>query len=156
MTSADTMPIPPPPGEWDRWKDWADAIPAVSSMALECTEVSQGHAAMRMAASPWPPNPNGAVHGGLVAAAADHVGGLAAVTQVSLTGLPATAALSGQYIRPAFAPLTFDARVVNAGRTVVFVHIEVTNHDGQLCSFFTGSWSTSGSGRIDAGARVEP
>lgn len=152
VTSADTLPMPPPAGEWSRWKEWADSVPAVASMALECTEITEGRATMRMASSPWPVNPNGAVHGGLVAAAADHVGGLAAVTVVSLSGLPATAMLSGQFIRPAFAPLAFSARVINAGRNVVFVHIEVANAAGQVCAFFTGSWSTRGSTPIAAGA----
>lgn len=155
MTSADTLPMPPPAGEWSRWKEWAESVPAVASMALECTEIAEGRATMLMAHSPWPVNPNGAVHGGLVAAAADHVGGLAAVTRVSMTGLPATATLSGQFIRPAFAPLTFHAQVVNAGRTVVFVHIDVLNAAGQVCTFFAGSWSTRGSSSAAAGAAGE-
>lgn len=147
VTSSTTLTMPPPIGEWDQWQSWSDTVPAAATMLLRCTEVESGHAVMEMNESPWPLNPNGAVHGGLVAAAADHVGGLSAVTVVGAQSLPATATLTAQFLRPALAPLTFDATVLKAGKSVLFVRIDVRDRSGELCTAFTGSWSAQGSRR---------
>lgn len=146
--------MPPPIGEWAAWKAWSDEIPAAATMLLESTEIEAGRAVMVMKRSPWPANPNGAVHGGLVAAAADHVGGLSAVTVVEPSSLPATATLAAQYLYPAFPPLTFEATVTKAGRSVIFVRIDVRDKTGTLCTTFTGTWSPQGSRRsLDEAAR---
>ncbi|MFE3055769.1 PaaI family thioesterase [Nocardia sp. NPDC059236] len=145
MTIADSRFVAPPIGEWDLWPDWACQVPAAAAMHLRCSEVGPGHAVLHLEDSVWPLNPNGATHGGLVAAAADHSGGVAAISVLGAAGLPATATLTGEFLRPAFGPLRFEARVVKAGRSLVFVRVDVTNRDGALCTTFTGTWSPMGS-----------
>lgn len=147
MMIAEGVTMPPPIGDWEAWKAWSDVVPAAATMLLGCTEIDSGRAVMVMSRSPWPLNPNGAVHGGLVAAAADHVGGLASVTVVGASSLPATATLTAQFLRPAFAPLTFEATVLKAGRSVLFVRIDVHDRAGALCTTFTGTWSPQGTRR---------
>lgn len=59
---------------------------------------------MRLPESPWATNPNGAVHGGLILAAADQCMGIVAVTAMEPGRLPMTATLNAEFHRPARAP----------------------------------------------------
>lgn len=148
MTSADMHVDPaflaPSVDDWSAWPGWASRLPVSIAMGLVCESVSPGRAVLKMAESPWPTNPNGAVHGGLVAAAADQAGGVVAISVLGEGALPATATLTAQFLRPAFAGLTFDCKVIRGGRRVVFVEIEVSDRDGRLCTKFTGTWSVHG------------
>lgn len=151
MTVLDARFIAPPIGEWHLWADWATQVPAATVMNIRCSEVEAGRAVLCIDNSPWPVNPNGATNGGLVAAAADHAGSVAAISAVGPAGFPATATLNGEFLRPAFAPLRFEARVLNRGRSLVFVRVDVTNRNDALCATFSGSWSLMGA----APARTE-
>ena len=136
--------IAPPVDDWSMWLDWASKLPASVAMGLECVSVGPSRAVLTMAGSVWPLNPNASVHGGLVMAAADQAGGVAAVAALGQGALPATATLHALYLRPAFPGLTFDCRLVRGGTRLLFIDIDVTDRDGHLCTKFSGTWSVQG------------
>jgi uncharacterized protein (TIGR00369 family) len=110
-------------------------------MGIRPSNVERGRAVVRLEHSIWPLNPNGSVHGGLVLAVADHVGGMASMTVMPPGEYCATATLTSQFLRPAILPLEFDATVTRSGRTLAFVDLDVTGGDGQMCTRLSGTWS---------------
>jgi limonene-1,2-epoxide hydrolase len=125
------------------WTQWIDSLPATQAMGLRCQSVDQGRLMMTMEKSVWPLNPNGALHGGLVVAAADHVMGVAATTMLDAGRVTATASLTTEFHLPAFPPVTFEAQVVRNGRTLAFVDLSCFEADGRRCGAATGVWSIS-------------
>lgn len=73
-----------------------------------------------------------AVHGGIIAALIDLAGGAALF--VDLRFPTPTIDMRVDYLRPAYAgkALLAEARVKNAGKTVAFVDVDVTDEDGRL------------------------
>jgi uncharacterized protein (TIGR00369 family) len=142
--SVDSTFLAPSTDDWSAWPTWASNLPASQCLGLRVTSVGPGTATAFLDESPWPLNPNQSVHGGLVAAAADQAGGIAAVAALGERALPATATLHAEYLRPAFPGLRLDCRVVRGGRTLLFVEIDVLDRKGQLCTKFNGTWSVSG------------
>jgi uncharacterized protein (TIGR00369 family) len=136
--------LAPSTDDWDAWPDWATRLPASVSMGLRGVSVSPQRTVLTMAESAWPLNPNGAVHGGLVAAGADQAGGVAAIASLGAGALPATATLHGQFLRPAFPGLTYECRLIKGGTQLVFVEIDVFDRDGRHCARFDGTWSVHG------------
>jgi uncharacterized protein (TIGR00369 family) len=136
--------VAPSVDDWSKWPHWASRLPASLAIGLVCVSIEPSRTVMTMAESAWPLNPNASVHGGLVMAAADQAGGVAAVAALGEGALPATATLTGQFLRPAFPALTFDCRLVRGGKRLLFVDIDVTDRDGRLCTKFTGTWSVHG------------
>jgi uncharacterized protein (TIGR00369 family) len=124
---------------WAPWVAWANGVPSFRDSGLRCLSVESGGAVLTLAQSPWSPNPNGAVNGGLVIAAADQCMGLVALTTLDPGALPATATLHAEFLRPAFAPLTFRASVAQRGNRLVFVSVDVENATGRLCVRCTGT-----------------
>ena len=57
------------------WLAWANALPYCRDLGLLCVELEAASATFRMERSTLTPNPNGAVNGGTVAAAADQIMG---------------------------------------------------------------------------------
>lgn len=145
--------VAPSTDDWSLWPDWASRLPASVSMGLVGVSVGPDRTLMTMAESAWPLNPNGSVHGGLVAAGADQAGGVAAVAALGAGALPATATLHSQFLRPAMPGLTYDCRLVRGGKRLLFIGIEVTDRDGRLCARFDGTWSVHGAapGRSSGG-----
>lgn len=131
-------PHPADPGEWPAW---AAELPFVRAVELHPTIVVPGRAFAVLERSVWPLNPNGAVNGGLIAAVADQVMGIAAMTVVEPGLMTATATLDSHYLRPARLPLTFDAHVTRSGRSITFVQLDVTGADGRSCLAALGTWS---------------
>ncbi|GAA4491510.1 hypothetical protein GCM10023094_56060 [Rhodococcus olei] len=152
MTIDSELASHPPVGrDWPEWQGWVEAMPISQLLGLRCTDIEAGRAIAVLDTPPWPANPNGAVHGGLVAACADHLFGVVAVSALPEGRLPATATLSVEYVRPAFAPLTFEAVVDNSGRTLAFVTVTVRSPNGQVCTKVSGTMSVGGSNvRTDA------
>jgi uncharacterized protein (TIGR00369 family) len=129
----------PPWGEpWTAWTAWANRLTNLTELSLVCSQMEAGSALFTLAA-PRSLNPNGSVNGGLVAAAADQAMGLIALTGMPEGSLPATATINGAYLRPAFAPLRFEAAVTQSGRRLVFVTVEVFDRDDKHCVSFTGT-----------------
>jgi uncharacterized protein (TIGR00369 family) len=132
-------PTPPPPGAWAQWIEWADGLPNLSELGLRCERVEAGETVLRLERSLLSLNPNGGVNGGLICAAADQAMGVVALTALEPGSLPATATLNAEFLRPAFAPLTFRAAVSQRGRRLVFVSVDVDDASGRLCVRFTGT-----------------
>ncbi|WP_009475990.1 PaaI family thioesterase [Rhodococcus sp. JVH1] len=136
----DTAITPPRPGADERlWLDWANGMAVSACLGLECTRIDVGRASFVMAASPWPLNPNGAVHGGLVLAAADHCFGAVTVRSISGDRLPVTATLTSEFHLPNLAPLAFDAQVDRIGRSLAFVRVAVYDAEGRLTTKVNGA-----------------
>jgi len=155
MTVGTTELIPPPrggsPGDW---RAWAENLPTSRVMGLVCEIAEEGHVRAVLNDAHWPLNPNGAVHGGMVAAWADHCFGLVASTALSRGQVPATATLTAEFLRPALPPLTFDARVDRAGRTLAFISVDVYDKAERLCAKAVGTMSIDGTSRfLDADGR---
>lgn len=61
----------------DAWRDWAENLVACRALGLHCRSIASGEVEMVMDEALYDLNPNGAVHGGLVANAANQVMGVA-------------------------------------------------------------------------------
>ncbi|OLL73443.1 hypothetical protein Ae168Ps1_1826c [Pseudonocardia sp. Ae168_Ps1] len=123
---------------------------------IECLDIAEGRAQLRLTRSDWVLNANGAVHGGLVTAWADQCFGIVAVTALAEGLLPATATLTAEFLRAAHPPLLFDCAVDRVGRTLVFVSVEVTGAKGRTVARFRGTMAVDGSSRhlpADAAAK---
>jgi uncharacterized protein (TIGR00369 family) len=135
----------PAPGPTVDWLGWANALPFCRDIGLVCVELGAESAVFRMERPALTPNPNGAVNGGIVAAAADQVMG-ALTRRTSDNGiLPATGSLHIQFHRPALAPLTFRGRSLSGGRRTKFVEVVVTDKDGNRCATSQGTMIAGGS-----------
>jgi uncharacterized protein (TIGR00369 family) len=95
-------------------------------------------------------NPNGAVHGGLIAAAADQCMGIAACSVQADGPFVATASLTLDFHRPAVMPLRFEAVVTRSGRALAFVELTVRDRDGRVCTRCSGVWAVQPYGRRPA------
>jgi uncharacterized protein (TIGR00369 family) len=124
-----------PPAELDdpAWKAWADGHPVSAAIGLVCTETGSDCVTAVLAAPPLP-NPNGSVHGGMLAAALDQVLAYASLRVMPRGSLPNTTNMHVQYLRPALAPLTIRARVMKTAAAMVFVRAEVEDRDGRICT----------------------
>lgn len=143
-----TMP-PPPHGHGERaWMAWVDSHPISELIGMRCLAAEPGHVRIRVEESGWPLNPNGAVHGGMVVAWADQCLGLASMTVSPPGSMPATATLAAEFVRPAIPPLTYDVRVHRAGRTLVFITMEVLDAGERLCAKVTGTMAADGNTRF--------
>lgn len=129
------------------WTAWADDLVTSRALDVRCTSWKPGRVELVMASSPWPTNPNGALHGGLVGAVADHVMGLTAMSTSTREELPATATLTINYHRPAFPPLTCVGEVSRRGRTLAFIEAEIRSADGRVSARCSGTWSIDGASR---------
>jgi uncharacterized protein (TIGR00369 family) len=149
MTASTTELIPPPhggsPGDW---REWAENLPVSRVMGLVCEVAEEGHVRAVLTDAHWPLNPNGSVHGGMVAAWADHCFGLVASTALGPGQVPATATLAVEFLRPALPPLTFDARIDRAGRSLAFISVDVYDRAERLCGKVVGTMSIDGMSRF--------
>jgi uncharacterized protein (TIGR00369 family) len=135
---------PPHAGTAADWKRWVEALPLAATFGFECVDIDPGRIKLRFAAAPVPLNPNGSVHGGVLAAAADECMGIVAITALPPGSLPATASLHVDYHSPAFPPLTLLGRVDRAGRTLVFVDVDIEDRDGRVCTRCRGTMAPLG------------
>lgn len=125
----------------DDWRDWATAIPASRALGLACIESASDRVITVLEESSWPLNPNGALHGGLVLAAADHTMGLAAMAAQPRTQVSSTATLTTDFEAPALAPVRFEATVTRAGGRLCFVSLVAINRDGVCSNRSSGLWA---------------
>lgn len=127
------------------WFEWANALPFCRDLGLRCVEFDDSSAVFRMERPALTPNPNGAVNGGIVAAAADQVMG-AVARRVGAKGLlPATASLHVQFHLPALAPLTFRAISLGGGRRTKFIEVVVEDREGNRCATSQATMIAGGS-----------
>lgn len=130
-----------------KWVEWAISLPVSRALDIECDFHAIGEAEVRLARSAWPVNANGAIHGGYVAALADHCFGIVGMSVLEEGVVPATSTLNVEYVRPAVPPLTCDARVDKAGHTLLFITVHVRNGLGRLAAKVTGTMVADGSSR---------
>lgn len=146
-----TFPTPPARGDWPGWLSWARASPAVVGLCIDMEVMTHGYARGTIEQSIMPLNPNGAVHGGLVAACADQIGAMALVPLIGPEQTAVTGTLRVEYLRAALLPLVLEARVERLTRALVFVRAELSS-GGRTCALASGTWvprdlsSLSGSG----------
>jgi uncharacterized protein (TIGR00369 family) len=135
----------PAPGETVDWLAWANSLPYCQDLGLVCVELTARSAVFRMERSTLTPNPNGAVNGGTVVAAADQIMG-AVTMRMSAEGLlPATGSLHIQFHLPARAPLTFRATALGGGKRTKFVEVIVEDRNGDRCATSQGTMIAGGS-----------
>ena len=127
------------------WVAWANELPFCRDLGLACAELNPTSAIFHMESSPLTPNPNGAVNGGIVAAAADQVMGALTMRMSARGLLPATGSLHIQFHLPARAPLTFRAAALGGGRRTKFVEVVVEDRNGNRCATSQGTMIAGGS-----------
>jgi uncharacterized protein (TIGR00369 family) len=131
----------------EAWRAWADDYPTMRALNMTCTRVQGRTAEFVLDDVPFPPNPNGAVNGGVIALAADQVMGVMAA-RVSPTGsVPVTAVLSVVFHAPAFAPVTLLAQTIPGGRFIQTIEVVARGADGRRCATVTGTMAVGSSGR---------
>jgi uncharacterized protein (TIGR00369 family) len=149
MSAADPGPTAdwwnPPPGQTVDWPAWANTLPFCRDLGLVCIELDTEAAVFRMELPALTPNPNGAVNGGIVAAAADQVMGALTRRTSDNGALPATGAFHIQFHLPAMAPLTFRAASLGGGRRTKFVEVVVEDKNGNRCATSQGTMIAGGS-----------
>jgi len=144
-TAGETAWWYPAPGETVDWLAWANSLPYCRDLGLVCVEFNASSAVFRMERSTLTPNPNGAVNGGTVVAAADQIMG-AITMRMSAEGLlPATGSLHIQFHLPARAPLTFRATALGGGKRTKFVEVVVEDRNGNRCATSQGTMIAGGS-----------
>lgn len=132
-------PVPPEDPASAEWLDWANGHPVSAAIGLRCTEVGVDHVVCELPRILLA-NPNGSVHGGIVAAILDQALAYASITAMPAGSLPNTTNIQVQYLRPAMAPLTLRATVTKGGRALVFTRAEVHDRDGRLCATGDGTF----------------
>ncbi|BBY80234.1 PaaI family thioesterase [Mycolicibacterium pulveris] len=138
-----------PAGDTDAdWLGWVNVLPFCRDLGLRCEEFTREVAVFRMARPALTPNPNGAVNGGIVVAAADQVMGAMAMRVSEPGQLPATGSLHIQYHRPALAPLLFRATPLGGGRRMKFIEVVVEDADGNRCATSQGTMVAGGSSAV--------
>src|SRR5947207_1770363 len=108
----------------EEWRTWAEGLLLSRTLGIRCVEIAPGSALLSLETSPWPMNPNGSVHGGLLAALADQALGIVACTAYD-GRVPSTSTLSAEYFRPARPPLLLRSRVAHEGRSFAFVTVDI-------------------------------
>ncbi len=138
-----------PAGDTDAdWLSWANSLPFCQDLGLQCEELTRDVALFRMARPALTPNPNGAVNGGIVVAAADQVMGAMAMRISDPGQLPATGSLHIQYHRPALAPLLLRASPLGGGRRMKFIEVVVEDAHGNRCATSQGTMVAGGSSAV--------
>ncbi|GAA4544114.1 PaaI family thioesterase [Pseudonocardia xishanensis] len=134
-----THPSPPKKGDWPGWLSWANALPSIAGLCMDMETMTHGYARATVERSIMPLNPNGAVHGGLVAAFADQIGAMALMPMVGPERTAVTGTLRVEYLRAALLPLVLEARVERLTRALVFVRAELSS-GGRVCALASGTW----------------
>jgi uncharacterized protein (TIGR00369 family) len=121
------------------WIEWADSLTGSRAVGLRCRTIGPGEATLVLEESPLALNPNGAVHGGLVAYVVDQVMGIVVTSALPTGQIAVTSTLSMEYHLPAILPLVFHGRAARVGRAVAFVDVDVESAGGRICSRGRGS-----------------
>jgi uncharacterized protein (TIGR00369 family) len=145
---------PPLPGAAEEaFLAWADALPMSRALGIVCTSLSTESGAFSVGRVPLEPNPNGAVHGGVVAAIADQCLGVVAVANAPREQMSVTASLHGQFHRPAIPPLAIRVRRLAAGARLIFVECQIDDARGKRCGTFQATMAVGGAERRSPDAR---
>ncbi len=111
------------------------AAPASALLGLEVRSVDaeRGTAIVDFVARPEFCNPMRVVQGGFLVAMLDDAMAVAAVVKSGFTAFIPTLELKTSFLRPAYpGPLTVTARVVQMGKSTVFLEGRLENAEGEL------------------------
>lgn len=128
------------PRSGDEWLEYCNGHPASKVVGLTAIHAEADAMQFRLADAPAM-NPNGSVHGGMLAAALDNALAQTAMIGMPDSGLPNTAGMNVQYLRPAMPPLDIVIRVTRGGRRMVFVRAEVFTKGDVLCATADGTFA---------------
>jgi uncharacterized protein (TIGR00369 family) len=131
----------------DTWIDWANNWVTLRALNMVCTALDAQRGEFTIDNIPFPPNPNGSVNGGMLAAAADQTLGIIATLSSAAGSIPATATLHMWYHRPAMLPLTVRANVLPGGRRTKFVEVVFEDTTGKRCATAHGTMIAVGGQR---------
>jgi uncharacterized protein (TIGR00369 family) len=107
---------------------------------ITVTTVEAGHVVLEFEASEKHHQPNGVVQGGVLTAIADAAMGMAGMTVQEIGWANTTIELKINFIRPVIRGLVkAEGKVVQAGKTVLFLEASVTNEEGKLAALATSS-----------------
>jgi len=141
---------PPPPGapEQDAIA-WFATLPLTGPLGIECHNLNSTEGTFVVPAAPLVANPNGGVHGGIVAAIADQC--LGAVAVLNSPRFAVTASLHGQFHRPALPALDVHTRLISAGKSLIYVECDIADNLGRRCATFQATMSVRGAARRPSG-----
>lgn len=122
-----------PVGPEKEWREWADALPISQRLGLTCERLGPQVGEFLVERPPLIANPNGSIHGGLLAAIADQCMGAVAMASLPQGMAVNTASLSTRYLRPAFAPLRLVTTVTRLGQTLAFLDVTALDEEGRTC-----------------------
>jgi uncharacterized protein (TIGR00369 family) len=129
------------PKQLDELREWFNELPVVVFFSLNCTELRPGDARFLMDTPDSLRNPDGAINGGLIAAAADLAAGIAASSGGAEFLGSATSDLSIHFMAAArLTPLVIEASVLRKGRRSCVPHVRISDAEGKLCAVATGTW----------------
>ncbi len=118
-----------------------EAPPAAHLLGMKCVAASDGYVRFTMQANEEFANPQGTVHGGIIATLLDTVMTCAAFTTLPIGKTCTTTDISVQYVRPVApngAELTAEGHTVYIGSTRGTARAEIKNAQGKLLAFATG------------------
>ncbi len=102
--------------------------------------VEEGHVVLEFEASEKHHQPNGVVQGGVLTAIADAAMGMAGMTVQEIGWANTTIELKINFVRPVIrGRVKAEARVVRAGRTVIFLEATVLNAEGKVAAVASSS-----------------
>jgi uncharacterized protein (TIGR00369 family) len=107
---------------------------------ITVTTVEAGHVVLEFEASEKHHQPNGVVQGGVLTAIADAAMGMAGMTVQEIGWANTTIELKINFIRPVIrGRVRAEGKVVQAGKSVLFLSASVTNEEGKLAALATSS-----------------
>jgi uncharacterized protein (TIGR00369 family) len=130
------------------WIDYCNAHPVAVLLGLETASVAADEMTFTLGPTPAP-NPNGGVHGGLLAAALDHALAVTAMLAMPHDGMPNTAGMNIQFLRPAMPELELRGRVTRGGKALVFVRGDVLSQ-GRLAATADATFAIMTADRVGA------
>ena len=115
--------------------------PAAMLLGMDFVTVEDGYVRFAAKAAMKLTNPQGTIHGGIIATLLDTAMTCAIFTKLPRGKTCTTTDMSVQFVRP-LAPddgqMTADGYVINAGNTRATARAELKNADGKLCAYATG------------------
>lgn len=108
-------------------------VPIARLIGFEARDITDGRAAVTLAAGRQHANPMGTLHGGILCDIADAAMGMAFASTLGPTESFTTVELKINFFRPVWeAQLKAEGRVVRRGRSLGYVECEITDERGQL------------------------
>ncbi|MGW1403449.1 PaaI family thioesterase [Streptomyces sp. NPDC002405] len=123
-TTPEEYPLVPVDASDEEWRTWADTLPLAAGFDVRCVDLAPGSGEFVVESSPISVNPNGAVHGGVVAAVIDHALGAVCIRMV-----PAGDGVAQHRLLPALHP---PGEVVGVG-PAIRAHRRIRAGAGDRC-----------------------